>query len=152
MSERPGPGQPDSGRAPSDQEATEAVPGPRRAMVGSRWWLLPTVSFVAGLVLGGLLIAVVERGDTPEATAGPAPTSLPATTTSAPDQAPGSASDPCLEASDLAERLAALVREGVQTLGQLDAVRTQEALDQIERLEPQIEAKAGECRAAAARE
>jgi hypothetical protein len=149
MPERPDQGSPGDARDQEEPvERPSQVPGPAPGLAGllRRWWLLPTATFIAGLALGGLLVAAVESGEPADrlVRSAPAPTPSPE-----PSPTPGAGPGPCLEASQLAERLVALVREGVEALGQFDAARMQAVLDQIERLDPQIEARARQCRATA---
>jgi hypothetical protein len=132
----------------SDSEQASSAPPRRR-----RWFLLvPAATFLVGLLLGALLVWVVQptgpQSDdqtaepTPEGTLEPSPE--PRTTPSP------SVSEACLRAAGHATELVTLVRQAANALGDLDTLRLQEIVDDMERLDGEIRAAVDQCRQRAA--
>lgn len=113
--------------------------------------LLPAITFLIGVALGGALIAVGTNagGDdsaAPHSTAAPAPSGSASTSGDAVVTVPGA----CLDAANQAEEAFSLLRGGVTAIRDLDARRLQELVDQLQKLDPQVRSLVDECRAAAA--
>lgn len=125
--------------------ATPAAPG------GSRFWLIPAVTFLVGLLLGAVVVGATHVGD-PAGTDGAlaAPSSSP-TATGRPDLTvvvPAS----CLEALDRAERAVDSVRAATEAIKNLDAAALRTVVDQLQQLRSRVTEQADLCRAAAARD
>ena len=120
-------------------------------------WLLPALTFVAGVALGAAVVAVgnVGGGDD-DPGADPAPTV--AARDGEQDPEPRSSDllvtvpAACLATADGAESVGRSVDDLVQAAGELDARRLQELVDRFQQLQPEIERAARECRRAAAAE
>jgi hypothetical protein len=113
------------------------------------FWLVPTVTFLVGLILGGVLVGVSNLGrddDAPSAAA-PVPTPTPG----------GSSQDvtvvvprSCVEAAERSEQVLALTREAAEALGELDARRLADVVDEMRTLQTVVGGAAASCRDAAA--
>lgn len=110
--------------------------------------LLPAATFLVGLALGAAMIWIAQPDeDGPEAgTDQPSP----GATVSASPESSGTGGivipEACLRAADAAEELVAIGREAVRALAELDAVRLQEVVDDIERLDRQVREDVADCR------
>jgi hypothetical protein len=112
-------------------------------------WLLPALAFVAGVALGAVVVAV---GTTADGDAGllAGDDATPTPTATADDSAredlivrvPAA----CLDAADAAEQAARRVDDVVRAVGDLDARRLQELVDEFQRLEPVARTFAEQCR------
>jgi hypothetical protein len=114
---------------------------------GSRLlWVLPALTFVVGLVLGGVLVFVVgeERGDdaSPRTPPAPAAPAAPA----ADDGVTVAVPSACLEAVDQAEAALALAADGFDALGEFDPQRLGAVVDELQRMEPEVRRNAADCR------
>lgn len=120
----------------------------------SRFWLVPALTFLFGLLLGGLVIGVGTigsdgvDGDQPQAaeTAAPTPTEAPSGDSTVTVTVPGS----CIEAAELSERVLGLGQRAATALGGLDARSLQDVVAEMRDLEPQVREAATECRDTAA--
>lgn len=129
-----------------DSRPAPAPPG------GSRFWLIPAATFLAGLLLGAVVVGVTHIGDpagTDRAALGaPSPS---ATGTGRADLTvvvPAS----CLEALDRAERAVDSVRAATQAIRNLDAAALRTVVDQLQQLQSRVTEQADLCRAAAAKD
>ena len=120
-------------------------------------WLLPALTFVAGVALGVAVVAVgnIGAGDD-DPGADPAPT---VSARDGEDDPEPRSSDllvtvpaACLAAADGAESVGRSVDDLVEAAGELDARRLQELVDRFQQLQPEVEQAARECRRAAAAE
>lgn len=124
------------------------APGPGRSP-----WLLPALTLVAGVALGASVVAATSGGgDGERPTAQASPSGQPAEPV--PTSTPGGSRDDllvrvpasCLEAADRASEAAGQFDDVAEALGALDARRLQELVDRFQRLQPEIQRQADDCR------
>jgi hypothetical protein len=131
---------------PTSQTAHARSP----SLHGRAFVLLPVLTFVAGMLLGGALVGVAtDRGDpggnggatSPSRTASPQPS---VTASADPDAivVPGA----CAEAARNASQAVSLLRDAVAAIGELDAARLADILDDLEQLDRRIREDAAACR------
>lgn len=132
-------GQPPEGGAPS------SVPA----------WLLPVAALLAGLLIGGGAVALVSSDDDSDrARALPSPSPSDA---ASPEPAPAGADvlirvpAPCVRVAGDAETAVQGLDELAVAVRDFDARELQEILDRLQKLRPQVEALADQCRNAAGR-
>lgn len=111
-------------------------------------WLLPALTFVAGVALGAAVIAVGNSGDDDAglATAEPSAPPRPQPSASQSDllvRVPGI----CLDAIDSAEAATREVDDLVNAVREFDAARLQQLVDRFQELEITIRESAEGCRA-----
>jgi len=111
--------------------------------------LLPAATFLVGLALGAALIWIAQSdGDAPEAGTDQ---SSPGSTVSPSPEPSGTGGiaipEACLRAAEAAEELVSIGREAVSAVADLDAVRLQEVVNDIERLDGRVREDAADCRA-----
>lgn len=136
-----------------EQRPTERLDGPPAygqhgtGRARSLYWLLPTLAFVLGLVLGGGVIAVADLGsddETPTASRvvdAPEPAADGDRTITVPAS--------CVDGLDRAEVAAKAAKDGIDAVTRIDTAALQRALDQLQTLQPQIADLADRCRVAA---
>jgi hypothetical protein len=114
----------------------------------SRWWFsaVPAVTFLVGLVLGGLVIGLGlsgEEGSTPGADSTPTPTNgeQPTPTSDVTVVVPNA----CLEAADTVEQAMDLIRDGVGSVSEFQPEELGEVLDQLEDLDARARELARQC-------
>lgn len=126
----------------------------RRPRGSGLFWLVPALTFLVGLLVGGVVIGLTGIGDdltTGGAEQGDAGTAQQPAPTDSPG-APGSGDrtvtvpGECIEAAERSEEALALTREAAQALGDLDPRRVQEIVDRLQDLDPEIRSLAAECR------
>lgn len=121
-------------------------PTPRR---DNRFFLVPALTFLIGLALGGVLVWV---GDVGGGTGGEDdPQAQPSQTTSAPNPqattpdvtvtVPGS----CVEAAERSQQVLDLASQAARAIGDLDARELQEIVAQMQDLEPTVRDAATRC-------
>ena len=116
------------------------------------FWLVPTLTFIAGLLLGGGVVAATNWNDNEQAAA-PAPVQ---TTSPAPTPGPTSSDrvlvipGSCVQGLDRAERALRTLRGGLEAAQNFDTARLQQVLDQLQQQQPDVSRLADECRQAAA--
>lgn len=118
------------------------------------FWLLPTLTFLVGLVLGGGLVALGSNdaesaiGQPPPSSSAPTPSGVP----SAGESGDGTVVVPqeCVAAADTSLEVLDLVRKAVAAIGDLDARRLQEIVDRLQELDPEVTRLAETCRTEAA--
>lgn len=123
---------------------------PRPSGRGNRLFVLvPALAFLVGLLLGAAVMWVgwPDSGDStsdqpPEA---PASTGLTSGTAS-PGEGDVIVPAACIRVADTAEEMLGLVREGAQSLGDLDTQRLQSIIDELEQLDAQLRIDADDCR------
>lgn len=136
-----------AGRSAVNERADDAA-APQRAPRRRMFWLLPAATFLAGLALGAVMVWLAQPGESetetgtgepsPEATLSPSPS---------PSETGGIViPDSCLRAADAAEELVSIGREAVGALGDLDAVRLQELVADIEELDARVRDDVADCR------
>ena len=112
------------------------------------FWLVPVLTFVAGLLLGGGVIAATRTGGDDRVAA-----------TSEPDGAASASPVPegdrtiavpasCADGLDRAKRALEAVDGGFEALRELDTARLQKVLDDLQGLEPEVTRLADACRTA----
>lgn len=137
------------GGAGTGAGATPTAPGRPR----STW--LPVLTFLAGAGITAAAFLIGGAGADPATPAGGAVATPPA---SQPDPAPQETDPalqvrvpaPCLEAAEYTDTVTAALGEIAQAARDLDARRLQETLDAVQRLSPDVEAAARQCRQLAA--
>lgn len=118
--------------------------------------LLPVVTFLAGVVLTVFVLGTAGAGDQTPGLADPEPSAPPPPLVAEPAPEP---TDPglevrvpasCVEAAEFTETVTSALSDIAGAARDLDARRLQETLDVVERLAPDVEAAASECRELAA--
>lgn len=113
------------------------------------FWIVPTVTFLAGLVLGGVLVGVSNLGRDDDA---------PAAAAAGPTPSPGASGSQdvtvvvprsCVEAAERSEQVLALTREAAEALSELDARRLADVVDEMRGLQAVVGDAAASCRDAA---
>jgi len=115
----------------------------------SRWsWLLPVLTFLAGCLLGGVVVAAGAPDDAdgravPQASA-------PGAAEAAPSPSPSDlvvrVPEACLAAADSAQEFTRQVDDVVLAVRDLDARRLQEIVDQVQQSQPELRRLAEQCR------
>lgn len=121
----------------------------------SAWtWLLPVLTFVAGVALTAAILGLGSDSDTATSAAEPDPSPSPSPTEStlspADDELIIQVPAVCVEAAELAESVTAALSDVADAAGALDARRLQESLDVVQAIRPEVEATAQACRDIAA--
>lgn len=134
---------------PTSTGTTAAVEDARPR--GSRWfWVLPALTFLAGLALGALVIGAPDDGPAP------APPDAAGAPGLEPSAAPGDllvrVPEPCLAVAEQAEEAVAVLDRAVRAVRSFDPRELQEVLDQAQGLRPGVEQLASDCRARAGRD
>lgn len=118
---------------------------------GSRWvWVLPALTFLAGLALGALVIGGPDDGPVSgreDAAGAPGPEP-----SAAPRDLLVRVPEPCLAVAEQAEEAMAVVDRAVAAVRSFDPRELQEVLDQAQDLRPGMEQQAADCRARAGRD
>lgn len=129
-------------------EPTDDTATPRKAAGRRLFWMLPAATFLVGLALGAVMVWLAQPGESeteagngapsPEATVVPSPS---------PSETGGIVvPDACLQAVDAAEELVSIGRETVRALADLDTVRLQQLVDDMEELDARVREDAADCR------
>ena len=141
-----------SSTSPDPKQTPEVDGGGRRQL--QMFWILPALTFLVGLLLGGVVVGVTGLGgdagaddsaaeesptEDPGGSAGPEPSGDATVTVPA----------ECIETAELSQQAIALTREAAQAIGDLDARRLQEIVDDLQALEPEVNDLATRCRDAA---
>lgn len=143
MDERPGTDPPTTRQGQTDSQGR------------SVWsWLLPALTLVAGVALGASVVAAGTAGDDDEE-----PQASASVSAEPSDPAAGAGTSQedllvrvpaaCLQAADGAEEAAGQFDDVAEAVGALDAGRLQELVDRFQRLQPEIQQHAEECRSTA---
>lgn len=123
--------------------AQTSSPARRRDL---RFVLLPAVTFLLGLVLGGVLIGVSNLGADGDANdqnqAAPTPTTSSATPS---DDLTVTVPRPCLDVAERSEDVLDLVRRAAAAVGELDARELRAIVDEMQALEPEVRENAAAC-------
>lgn len=120
---------------------------------GWRRWsvLLPALTFLAGLLLGGAVIAATATDDGEERVAA-APTATPTVGSGQPQPTPTDlvvrVPGPCVQAAERAEVAYLILEEGVAAARDLDARRLAELVDRAQQERPEVEALVRQCQQA----
>jgi hypothetical protein len=117
---------------------------------GSVWWLLPALTFLAGLALGAVLVGVT-RPDQPERPT-PSPGSATSTTTQSPTTGPRPDATvrvpgPCLDVAAQGERLVGLLDRAAGAIRDLDAAQLSGMVRQVGTLQAELRDTTAACRA-----
>ncbi len=131
----------------SEKSTTE----PRGA---SRFWLIPALTFLVGLVLGGAVIAAVGSGGDGAVTGSggtsSSTTSAPSTlTTSTSPDATVTVPSACLQVADDSQALLGLVSNAVGAVRDLDAARLSDIVRQLRDAQNALSETATRCQEAA---
>lgn len=115
---------------------------------GTRWWLIPAVTFLVGLVLGGGVIALAGLGSDGTPSAGSTTTPVPSPTrTTAPDLVvPGD----CVQVATDSQALLSLVDEAAQAARDLDAAKLSDLVAELRAQQQIVRDQAAACQSAAA--
>lgn len=136
-----------------EQEQTAPTPAGQSGSSGVPAWALAVATFVAGLLLGGGVVALTQSGeddDVPEAapSVSPSPSPSPVPTPAGNDvliRVPGS----CVQVAEQAETAVQGFDELAAAARDFDARELQDIVDRLQKLRPQIEALSTQCRDAA---
>lgn len=110
-----------------------------------RFLLVPAITFLLGLVLGGVLIGVADLGaDGSDGTqeAAPAPTTASATPS---DDVTVTVPRACLDVAERTEEVLDLVQRAAAAIGDLDARELGTIVDEMQTLEPEVRENAAAC-------
>lgn len=141
------------------REGSKARPPTLRRRSSSLFWILPALTFLAGLLLGGVLVGVTAGGSggIPGFGGDEDETS---TEAGGDADSEGSPQDPgdrtvtvpveCLEAAERSQEALGLTRQAAEAIGSFDARRLQEIVDELQGLEPEVSALARSCQDRAA--
>ncbi len=134
----------------TDVPSSDPAPTPRRSG-GARFWLIPAVAFLLGVLLGAVVIGVTKAGDTGNARPAAASSTTPSPSPSAGVSADRTVTVPasCLAAADRAEQALGVVSDGVRAIRNLDAAAVRRVLTRLDQLQPAVRKQADQCRAAA---
>lgn len=119
----------------------------------SRFILIPALTFIVGLLLGGVLVwvgadVVGDDQDEPAVTATAQPTESGAGADpgqAEPTDVTMTVPGECIEAAEQAQEVLTLARQAADAIGELDAQRLRTLVDEMEQLEPAIRTSAGQC-------
>lgn len=129
---------------------TTADPAREPTSTSSPWtWLLPVLTFLVGCVLGGAVMAAGSFGGDDTDVAAPSVSASPgddASPTPSPDGVAVRVPQACLDAADQAATVSSQAEDAVAAVRDLDARRLQEVVDSFQRLEPEVQRLADECR------
>ncbi|GAA5029553.1 hypothetical protein GCM10023258_26040 [Terrabacter aeriphilus] len=120
--------------------------------VGARWWFIPAITFLVGLLLGGVVIGVLRPG-TPDATAGVSPSSSAPTSDAGPTGTRAASTATvvvpaeCLEVAQDSQSLVELTKEAAGAARDLDAGKLSEVVRQIDTAQTTLRTHADACRA-----
>lgn len=135
-------------RPHQSEPAAPAAPG--QTPTSTRYWLFPALTFIIGLALGAVVIAVGEPDISDSAGAAVAP---PTAVASATPSAAGGPSDrtvtvpaSCEQGLDRARTALSTVGDAVDALRALDTARLQQLLDQLQRARQEVDRLADQCR------
>lgn len=111
-------------------------------------WLLPALTFIAGVALGAVVVAVGSSGNDGGGTTASPPTPAPAPVGPSPARSDLVVKIPgvCLDAIDSAEEATREVDDLVSAVRAFDAARLQALVDRFQELEVTIRASAEGCR------
>ena len=152
----------DQGRTPDPRPRTTGATTPARDgsdSTGSRWWLLPLATFLAGLVLGAVVLAVTRDGgnESTVATTGPATTvtvtGAPGATGSPTSTEPGATPSgvtvtvpqECIELADDARAAGNLLEDAAAAARDLNADRLADIVRQMQTARQDLDTAAGAC-------
>lgn len=127
----------------------------RRATSSTSSWLLPALTFLAGCLLGAVIVGAgtFGGGDDGQDGAAPPPTQGPAEDATDAEAAEGElvvrVPESCLRAADGASQATGQVDDVVAAVRDLDARRLQEIVDQIQQVQPEVQRLAEQCRSVA---
>ncbi len=130
----------------------EKATDPEPTTMGRTWWLLPALTFLVGLVLGGIVIGAVRSGDS-STTATPTPSATSTTpdpgasTTTAPAVATVVVPAECLQVADDSRGLVDLTQQAAAAVRDLDAAKLSDLVRQIDTAQTTLRQHADACRA-----
>lgn len=126
----------------------------RRPRGSALFWVVPALTFLIGLLVGGVVVGLTGVGDdltaggAGQGADGSAEPGAPAATPGAPGSGDRTVTVPaeCIEVAERSQEALRLTREAAQALGDLDPRRVQEIVDRLQDLDPEVRALAAECR------
>ena len=133
------------------------TPAGGRTGSGTWSWLLPALTFLAGCVLGAVVVGVGVGGDEQPSASGPSAGAQASAGRDGQDgDGDGEVDDDlyvrvpasCLQGADSALRMVDRVDEVVAAVRDVDARRLQETVDEVQQVRRQVEQLASECRTA----
>ena len=148
-----------SGQTPSDGAPEVPAPngaaesGPDVAPSTNRAWLIPAVTFLVGLALGAVVVAVSASGGDESPSAGDQPSGTPtasvpsASVTASPDVSvtvPGE----CVEVADDAQVLLSLVDDAAGAVRDLNASALSSILDEMQAAQTTLQEQVDLCQSA----
>lgn len=109
----------------------------------SPWWarLLPTATFVVGLVIGGLVVLAVHGGGEPAASPSPSPS----TASASPGDTVVTVPAACQDAADNIEEATSLLRETVSSVKNFDPDQIVKMLNRLQDLDQATRPLAKRC-------
>ena len=137
----------DDRKAGPGGEPTGVAQGRPAGGPSRHFWLIPALTFVVGLLLGGGLAYAAYGGDAAGAGKAPAQETRTPTPKASGDLAVTVPAE-CLEAIEVSEDTFGTVREGIEALRGLDAEALRRIVDDLQTAQPRVERLARECRAA----
>ncbi len=118
---------------------------------GRRFWILPTATFLVGLVLGAGLIALTGFGSDDDPTATPAVSASPNPSASgSPSASPLVVPAECVQIAQETQALLSLVDDAAQAALQLDADQLSDLVAQMKAQQELVRTQAAACQSAVA--
>ena len=141
----------DAPEAAAPDDAAESAPVV--ASTANRAWLIPAVTFLVGLALGAVVVAVTSSGGDDSPRAGDQPsgtptTSVPAPTLTASPDVSVTVPGECIEVADDAEALLALVDDAAGAVRDLNASELGSILDEIQAAQTTLQEQVDLCQSA----
>ena len=148
--------------APSESTAGPTTPlagptptGPTRSRLsGSRFWLIPALTFLVGVALGAVVIAASNTGDenagSSTTTSETAATSAPTTSSTTSGRAPATVTvpGPCLQLADDSDVLLEQVNQVAEAARDLDASRLSDLVRELQQSRDLLQEDSQACREA----
>lgn len=128
------------GSSGAARERETVRPGPRRLLA-----ILPAITFVLGVVLGGVVVGAEGGSDEPDTDETPSPTPTQSTTPSPGDTAVVVPQE-CLAVADTVDQLTQAVRDNLDAIREFRSQDIVEMLDRLEDLDQQAREQADACR------
>lgn len=118
---------------------------------GSRFWVVPALTFLIGVVLGGAVIWATQTGGGGGAEAGGASSTTTSTSTSTTTGSPDTTitvPGECLQVADDSQKLLGLVNDAVGAVRDLDASKLSDVVQQMRDAQEALRASTSACREA----
>jgi hypothetical protein len=119
---------------------------------GRRFWMIPALTFLVGLLLGGAVVGASTAGDDEGSTgqaarptqSAPASTESPATRPAATVAVPGA----CLEVADSTDEVLRLIRQATESARDLNASQLSSVVRQLQQMHTDLSQQSAWCRSA----